>query len=459
MITTATTATTFTTTATATDALRSRFSLLSLHGQNQQRKRRIGKHSLNKTSRTSVFVVSMSMKLALVAAYRNQPHPEKIKKGGEDAWFIKPDVKGGGCLGVCDGVGGFAEQGVDPGLYARVLAFEALKAHEVSTNVLFGGADPKSMIIQAQRNTKLPGAATMCVVEIDGDRLKAANVGDSGFKVIRDAKCVFESQPSQHYFNCPFQLAYMPLSADADDANECAEQYQFLVKEGDCVIVGSDGVFDNAFNEELEKIVDKNVKEFGMTFKAMESCAEDIVRVSRAHAEDKTYASPYSLEAEKYAKETGTKVNIPSGGGLFGNLTKMMGKGGGGGGGKMDDITVVCAFVGPTAQVQSEIMKSVELAAGLYDDLLQARNKAKGEEAKTLRTVELRKKMDQAFEESKAKQDQAKQQEANAPTEFTRAQIDVMDSATVRRLLQERGLPTSGKLERLQERLAAVKRM
>ena len=67
--------------------------------------------------------------------------------------------------------------------------------------------------------------------------------------------------------------------------------------------------------------------------------------------------------------------------------------------------------------------------------------------------------MDLVFKESKAKQDQAKQQEANAPTEFTRAQIDVMDSATVRRLLQERGLPTSGKLERLQERLAAVKRM
>ena len=38
---------------------------------------------------------------------------------------------------------------------------------------------------------------------------------------------VFESTPSQHYFNCPFQLGYKPLSADADDANECAEQYSF----------------------------------------------------------------------------------------------------------------------------------------------------------------------------------------------------------------------------------------
>lgn len=125
----------------------------------------------------------------------------------------------------------------------------------------------------------------------------------------------------------------------------------------------------------------------------------------------------------------------------------------------MDDITVVCAFVGPTEEAQEEIMKSVQLAAGLYDDLMLARNKAKGEEAKTLRTVQLRKKMDEAFEESKAKADLAKKKEAAAPSEFSKAQIEAMDAATIRRLLQERGLPTSGKLERLKQRLAGVKRI
>ncbi len=104
-------------------------------------------------------------------------------------------------------------------------------------------------------------------------------------------------------------------------------------------------------------------------------------------------------------------------------------------------------------------MKSVQLAAGLYDDLMLARNKAKGEEAKTLRTVQLRKKMDEAFEESKAKADLAKKKEAAAPSEFSKAQIEAMDAATIRRLLQERGLPTSGKLERLKQRLAGVKRI
>jgi protein phosphatase PTC7 len=33
-----------------------------------------------------------------------------------------------------------------------------------------------------------------------------------------------------------------------------------------------------------------------------------------------------------------------------------------------------------------------------------------------------------------------------------------MDAPTLRKLLDERGLPTSGKIERLRERLGAVKR-
>ena len=44
------------------------------------------------------------------------PHPAKQEKGGEDAYFIAEH-----CLGVADGVGGWAEIGVDPGLYSSQL--------------------------------------------------------------------------------------------------------------------------------------------------------------------------------------------------------------------------------------------------------------------------------------------------------------------------------------------------
>ena len=112
------------------------------------------------------------------------------------------------------------------------------------------------MILQAQKETKLPGESTVCVVEIEkSGQVRAANVGDSGFKVIRGGEVVFESTPSQHYFNCPFQLGYMPWSADADDANECAEQYSVKAMEGDGIVVASDGVLANGFDEEVARVV------------------------------------------------------------------------------------------------------------------------------------------------------------------------------------------------------------
>lgn len=45
------------------------------------------------------------------------PHPEKAHKGGEDAYFHNSKI-----LTVCDGVGGWANHGVDPGKYSKSLA-------------------------------------------------------------------------------------------------------------------------------------------------------------------------------------------------------------------------------------------------------------------------------------------------------------------------------------------------
>lgn len=44
------------------------------------------------------------------------PHPEKQHKGGEDAILIKDNI-----LVVADGVGGWAEHGIDAGLYSKNL--------------------------------------------------------------------------------------------------------------------------------------------------------------------------------------------------------------------------------------------------------------------------------------------------------------------------------------------------
>jgi serine/threonine protein phosphatase PrpC len=58
--------------------------------------------------------------LAFLTVANNRPHPDKLDKGGEDAWFIRTDANGG-AFGVADGVGGYDEYGVDSGLFSKRL--------------------------------------------------------------------------------------------------------------------------------------------------------------------------------------------------------------------------------------------------------------------------------------------------------------------------------------------------
>lgn len=42
------------------------------------------------------------------------PHDDKVHKGGEDGWAASERL-----IAVADGVGGWAEKGVDPGLFSK----------------------------------------------------------------------------------------------------------------------------------------------------------------------------------------------------------------------------------------------------------------------------------------------------------------------------------------------------
>src|SRR5688572_30009105 len=44
------------------------------------------------------------------------PHPDKVAKGGEDAFYADETV-----LSVADGVGGWANHGIDPSFYSKTL--------------------------------------------------------------------------------------------------------------------------------------------------------------------------------------------------------------------------------------------------------------------------------------------------------------------------------------------------
>lgn len=50
------------------------------------------------------------------------------------------------------------------------------------------------------------GSSTAVVLCVEGTQLLAANIGDSGFLIVRDGKLEFASPPQQHRFNFPYQI-------------------------------------------------------------------------------------------------------------------------------------------------------------------------------------------------------------------------------------------------------------
>lgn len=68
--------------------------------------------------------------------------------------------------------------------------------------------------------------------------------------VLRDYDIIFRSEEQQHSFNFPFQLGTRSRDT-ADDA----QTYTMKLHESDIVIMGTDGIWDNLFDEEILEVV------------------------------------------------------------------------------------------------------------------------------------------------------------------------------------------------------------
>lgn len=247
------------------------------------------------------------------------PHPAKAEKGGEDAFFVSN--YNGGILGVADGVSGWAEENVDPALFARELMEHAVTA--VGNEEI--GNCPRQLLAKAHEATSAIGAATaiVAILERKGGILHIANLGDCGLRLIRKGKIVFATSTQQHYFDCPYQLSSEPGAQTSTDAMV----YKIEVLEGDIVIMGSDGLFDNVYDKDIEN----TVSFFGGSDEDfIHRIATALASLASKHAKDVKYESPYSQEAilQGYDLPLWKKI-------IGQKLT----------GGKLDDITVLAAHV------------------------------------------------------------------------------------------------------------------
>lgn len=259
------------------------------------------------------LIIKKSSHLKMHAVPFYIPKNNKLKPLGEDANFVSFDEQ---TIGVADGVGGWAKQGIDSGEYARELMWNSLiTVHKFERSAEL---DPKQVMEEAFSNTKSKGASTACLITHKDGVLHAANVGDSGFMVLREGKLVYKSPTQQRRFNCPFQLGNDKTS----DRPHCAAQIQFPVMAGDLVVMGTDGLLDNVFEWEIEEIIKNEYchKLFEkINYKNLKNLAFKIAERAYYKSFDKHCLSPFAVASK-----------------LVGKKHK---------GGKVDDITVIVGHI------------------------------------------------------------------------------------------------------------------
>ncbi|OVA04543.1 Protein phosphatase 2C (PP2C)-like domain [Macleaya cordata] len=233
------------------------------------------------------------------------PHPDKEETGGEDAHFICVDEQ---AIGVADGVGGWADLGVDAGQYARELMSNSVSAIQEEPK---GSIDPARVLEKAHSSTKAKGSSTACIIALTEQGINAINLGDSGFVVVRDGCTVFRSPVQQHDFNFTFQLE----SGNDGDLPSSGQVFTIPVAPGDVIVAGTDGLFDNLYNNEVTAVVVHAVRAgFGP-----QVMAQKIAALARQRAQDRDRQTPFSTAAQ----DAGFRYY----------------------GGKLDDITVVVSYI------------------------------------------------------------------------------------------------------------------
>ncbi|KAL8208327.1 hypothetical protein R6Q57_007739 [Mikania cordata] len=253
----------------------------------------------------------LSRTIKLLSGSSYLPHPDKEETGGEDAHFICVDEQ---VIGVADGVGGWADVGVNAGLYSRSLMSNSVKAIQGEPK---DGIDPASVLAKAHLATKARGSSTACIIALKNEGLHAINLGDSGFVVIRDGCTIFHSPVQQHDFNFTYQLA----NGNEGDQPSSGQVFKIPVEIGDVIVAGTDGLFDNLYNNEVTALVVQGVR----SRVSPDVMARNIAELARVKALDRKRQSPFSAAAQ----EAGYRYH----------------------GGKLDDITVVVSFVtGPSGE-------------------------------------------------------------------------------------------------------------
>ena len=111
--------------------------------------------------------------------------------------------------------------------------------------------------------------------------------------ILRNNELFYRSQEQQHAFNFPFQIG-----TDSKDHANHAYRADIEAKPGDLIVLGSDGLFDNIFDEDIMKILNQNQEL--VKNGQFQKVASLLAQQAQSNSHQPVYMSPFAKNAMKH---------------------------------------------------------------------------------------------------------------------------------------------------------------
>ncbi|KAJ9090698.1 hypothetical protein QFC19_009500 [Naganishia cerealis] len=262
---------------------------------------------------------------------RRRPHGSPADtlsiKAGDDAMLISPTV-----MAIADGVTGWETKDTNcsSGIWSRSMV-ETLS--RLMTEYKFNHAphhlnkrDIDEILDDSFLHTShlmdlqgLSGSSTLILLMLSGEYLKMISIGDSKLYIIRDGDIIETNKEQMISDLCPQQIGTQTLG---QLPSEMAWVDSMKLKEGDIIVMCSDGISDNLYEWEIVHYLDESLN---LKKDSLKKAANNILVKAKEVAFDDYAYTPYNekvnaLPAAKYGHNAST-------------------------GGKLDDMSICIARV------------------------------------------------------------------------------------------------------------------
>ena len=275
----------------------------------------------------ALFCIAQGFKIRFGGSYEADVFEDKSPLG-EDS-FLTNEYG----FVVTDGVGGTKSQGIDSGNFSRLLTMvvdnemkvqrkkniqdvlmSAIKKTEFIctklavkvqeeyqekfkgiTGTLKRWADFEPLHHKSRSaNQKLvQGASTVIAARVKGQYLTTASIGDSQLIVIREGKVVFRTETGQHFFNSPYCVSLLFYDVYSHTKIRVEKEAihlsrmikiskPFHLRNGDLIVGGSDGLFDNLWDEEIIQFMEEHHSAIISGEEELSNIADRLVKKSRS---------------------------------------------------------------------------------------------------------------------------------------------------------------------------------